>query len=103
MQEDLEYIFFQTQRAWYYLIKIALLYRRKINDNPTGYHLFPPLPCESIFKLPLRKVYELIEEFLIDEGVDIPSDLTNRIDYYAINEISKFKSHDENYQKEQLE
>ena len=46
MQEDLEYIFFQTHRTWYYLLKIALIYRKKLNDNPTGYHLFPPIQCE---------------------------------------------------------
>lgn len=68
IQEDLEYIFFQTQKAWYLVIKLALMYRKKLNDNPTGYHLFPPLQCESIFKLPLRKIYEIVEEFLTSEG-----------------------------------
>lgn len=59
----------------------------------------PPLPCEDIFKLPLRKVYDIIEEFLKGEDIEIPSDLTQRIDHYCINEISKFKSGDEEFQK----
>jgi hypothetical protein len=37
------------------------MYRKKLSDNPTGYHLLPPLSCEEIFKLPLRKIYELVE------------------------------------------
>ena len=56
-----------------------------MNENPTGFHLFPPLACEGIFKLPLRKIYEVVEEFLTEEGIEIPTDLTNKIDYYAIN------------------
>jgi len=31
MQEDLEGIFFTTQLSWYYVIKLALLYRKKLN------------------------------------------------------------------------
>ena len=76
-----------------------MMYRKKINDNPTGYHLFPPIACEDIFKIPLRKVYEIIDEFFDNEEIEKPADLHNKIDYYAINEISKFKSHDEGFQK----
>ncbi len=57
MQEDLESVFFGTHICWYYLVRIALLYRAKIADNPSGYQFIPPLPCEDIFKLPLRKIY----------------------------------------------
>jgi hypothetical protein len=57
MQEDLESVFFGTHLCWYYLVRLALLYRGKLADNPNGYHLLPPLPCEDIFKLPLRKIY----------------------------------------------
>jgi hypothetical protein len=40
-----------------------MAYRKKLNENPSGYHLLPPIPCEAIFKLPLRKIYEVIDEF----------------------------------------
>lgn len=103
MQEDLECVFFSTSLAWYYLVRLALMYRKKLNENPTGFHIMPPLPCEDIFKLPLRKVYDLIEEFLAAEEIEAPADLTQRIDHYCINEISKFKSSDEDFQKEPLE
>eukprot|EP00919_Chromeraceae_sp_WS-2016_P037543 GHVR01089672.1.p1 GENE.GHVR01089672.1~~GHVR01089672.1.p1 ORF type:complete len:152 (+),score=0.08 GHVR01089672.1:172-627(+) len=99
MQEDLEYVFFQSHKAWYYLLKLGLWYRKKLNSNPTGFHLFPPLQCEEIFKIPLRKIYELIEDFLISEEIEVPKDLNLKIDYYAINEISKYKMHDEDFQK----
>ena len=33
----------------------------------------------------------------------MPADLTQRIDHYCINEISKFKSGDEEFQKQTLE
>lgn len=46
MQEDLEGIFFSSHICWYYLIKLAMMYRKKLNENPTGFHLFPPLTCE---------------------------------------------------------
>ena len=103
LQEDLECLFFSTSLAWYYLVRLALMYRRKLSENPTGFHFMPPLPCEDIFKLPLRKIYDLIEEFLAGEELEVPADLTQRIDHYCINEISKFKSSDEDFQKEPLE
>lgn len=39
----------------------------------------------------------------MSEGFELPADLSTQIDYYSINEISKFKSHDEDFQKEQLQ
>lgn len=53
--------------------------------------------------MPLRKIYEIIEEFLKSEDIEVPNDLTQKIDHYCINEISKFKSTDEEFQKETLE
>lgn len=35
--------------------------------------------------------------------MEIPHNLNNQIDFYSINEISKFKSHDEEFQKGQLQ
>ena len=78
-------MFYQTNLAWYYLVKLALAYRKKLNSNPTGYHIFPPIGCEEIFKLSLRKGYELIEEFFTEEGIPVPEGLTQKIDHYAIN------------------
>jgi hypothetical protein len=46
LQEDVEHLFYQTNLAWYYLVKLALMYRKKLNENPTGYHIFPPINCE---------------------------------------------------------
>jgi hypothetical protein len=43
-----------------------------------------------------------VEDFLVGERVEVPSDLTQRIDHYCINEISKFKASDEHFQKETL-
>jgi hypothetical protein len=61
------------------------MYRKKLSENPTGYHIMPPLPCEDIFKLPLRKIYELVEDFLTSEDIEIPQELTQKIDHYCIN------------------
>jgi hypothetical protein len=45
IQEDIEYLFYQSNIAWYYLVKIALMFRKKLNDNTSGYHIFPPINC----------------------------------------------------------
>lgn len=46
IQEDIEHLFYQTNLAWYYLIKLALMFRKRLNENPNGYQLFPPINCE---------------------------------------------------------
>lgn len=103
MGEDLEVLFFSTHICWYYWVRLGLMYRGRINENPTGYPLLPPLPCEDVFKVPLRKVYEMVEEFCKAEEIELPADYTNRIDRYCINEISRFRSNDDEFQKEPLE
>lgn len=61
LMEDLDLIFHQTQLVWYYYVKIALVYRRKLNENPSGYPIVPPTAVEDITRLSLRKTYELID------------------------------------------
>lgn len=70
--DDLTEIYFSTQKAWYLWIKLCIFYRNKLSDNHSGFHLLPPISCEAIFKLSLRKVYELVEEFLVSENYQVP-------------------------------
>lgn len=95
-------MFHQTQLVWYYYVKVALWYRKKLNENPSGYPIVPPMAVEDITRLSLRKTYELIDEFFESEGWERPSDLHTKVDLYSINEISKFRMQDEEFQKEQL-
>jgi len=66
--EDLDLIFHQSQLVWYYYVKVALCYRKKLNENPSGYPIVPPTTVEDITRLSLRKTYELIDEFFESEG-----------------------------------
>jgi hypothetical protein len=63
LMDDLDLIFHQTQLVWYYYVRIALVYRKKLNENPSGYPIVPPTSIEDITRLSLRKTYEIIEEF----------------------------------------
>ena len=100
LMEDLEQVFCQTQLAWYYYVKVLLTYRHKFNPNNSGYPILPHLNCEEVMKLPLRKTYELINEFFEEEGLHKPEDLNVKFDLYCINEISLFKVGTEEFDKE---